>query len=174
VGPLGQCIRGEGGVLAAGASGLAGLSAPRGGGKLLAQPARKLKVKKGIKTGRSIYFRDDGVAFRPAGQALPLARPGLLHAFARGLVLFGQRAVLVRVLAKRLHAILATEGDFLAVVVGVRRPAHAADPVARNGADGVDGWVRVDTGRWGVGGGCRRGSERFGSFAGTETQSQSG
>ena len=60
---------GKGRVRAAGARGLAGLSAPRGGGGLLAQPARRLKTKKGIKTGRAIYFRDDGVAFRPAGQA---------------------------------------------------------------------------------------------------------
>ena len=50
----GARVCGRGGVLAAGARGLAGLSAPRGGGGLLAQPARKLKAKRGIKTGRAI------------------------------------------------------------------------------------------------------------------------
>ena len=50
----GARVCGRGGVLAAGARGLAGLSAPRGGGGLLAQPARKLNAKRGIKTGRAI------------------------------------------------------------------------------------------------------------------------
>jgi hypothetical protein len=68
----------------------------------------------------------------------PNAPPFKLQALVGRLILFGQRAVLVRVLVKFLHAILAAKRNLLAVVFDVDGLAHAADLIARDRANGVD------------------------------------